>query len=258
MTAHAVPERKTHGLTPDPAFGPTRRRARAVLTLPFVFLVLLVAAAAAFVSYVLWPTWPSEPVPLDAPAIPITVAGVLFDVPPAAIRAAVQRHPGQQERLDLAFEWPSLTPPKPDGKSADKPVDPENAAAAAAERANERLFVTIAGLGAVLPPLERLRTIYPRYIESQASAGPDGLASLPFRTGTPYENEDLIYLGTNPEQFFARCTRPARSVPGTCIRERALDAAEITLRFPRDWLVNWRNVAGGFDRLVTQLHPQAK
>ena len=95
MTAHAVPRHKT----------PVRRRgrARAVLTLPFTSIVLVVAAAAAFISYVLWPTWPSQPTPLDAPAIPITVAGVLFDVPPAAIRDAVQRHPGRQERIDLAF-----------------------------------------------------------------------------------------------------------------------------------------------------------
>ena len=138
------------------------------------------------------------------------------------------------------------------------PLNADNAIAAAAETAKERLFVTIAGLGAVLPPLERLRTIYPRYIEAQAAAGPDGLAILPFRAGTPYESEDLVYLGSNPEQFFARCTRPGRSVPGTCIRERALDATEITFRFPRDWLVDWRNVAAGFDRLIAQLHPAAK
>jgi hypothetical protein len=225
---------------------------------PFVSLLLLIAAGAGFVSYVLWPTWPSQPTPLDAPAIPVTVAGVLFDVPPAAVRAAVQRHPGQQERIDLAFDWPSLTPPQPDNKPDGKPVDPENAAAAAAARADARLFVTIAVLGPVLPPLERLRTIYPRYIETQAAAGPDGLAILPFRAGTPYESEDLVYLGSNPEQFFARCTRPGRAVPGTCIAERALDAAEITFRFPRDWLADWRNVAAGFDRLVAQLHPQGK
>ena len=182
---------------------------------------------------------------------------MLFDVPPTAIRAAVQRHPGPQERIDLAFDWPSLNPPKPDDKSNDKPLDPGNAVAAAVARADQRLFVTIAGLGAVLPPLERLRTIYPRYIESQASAGPDGLAILPFRAGTPYEGDDLVYLGSNPEQFFARCTRPGRAVPGTCIHERALDGALITLRFPRDWLDDWRNIASGFDRLVAQLHPEA-
>ena len=53
-------------------------------------------------------------------------------------------------------------------------------------------------------------------------------------------------------------TRPGRTVPGTCIHERMLDAAEMTLRFPRDWLADWRNVAAGFDRLVAQLHPQGK
>jgi hypothetical protein len=247
MTVHAAPHFRTRG------------KRRAVLTWPFVISVLLVAVATAFVSYVLWPTWPSDPTSLDAPAIPVTVAGVLFDVPPASIREAVQRHPGQQERIDLAFVWPSLTPPQPDDKpAADRALNVDNATAAAAEPEHDRLFVTIAGMGTVLPPLERLRTIYPRYIEAQATAGRDGLAILPFRAGTPYENEDLVYLGSNPEEFFARCTRPGRAVPGTCIHERALDAAEVTFRFPRDWLSDWRNVAAGFDRLEAQLHPQSK
>ena len=102
--------------------------------------------------------------------------------------------------------------------------------------ATQRLFVTIAGLGTVLPPAERLRTIYPRYIEAQASAGPDGLAIVPFRAGTPYDGEDLVYVGTNPEQFFARCTRQVGTVRGTCLYERLIDTAEVTLRFPRAWL----------------------
>jgi hypothetical protein len=233
-----------------------RARARPVLTLPFAIVVLVVGAAAVFVSYVLWPTWPSGPLPLDAPAIPITVAGVLFDVPPAAVRAAVQRHPGQQERIDLEFDWPSVTPPKPQAPAAGKPIDAANALAAAEAPEEKRLFVTIAGMGAVLPPLERLRTIYPRYIETQAAAGAEGLAILPFRAGTPYEGEDLVYVAGNPEQFFARCTRAAHSLPGTCIHERALDGAEITFRFPRGWLDDWQGVAAGFDRLMAQLHPQ--
>lgn len=233
-----------------------------MFTLPFTALVILVAAAAAFISYVLWPTWPSTPIPLDAPAIPVTVAGVLFDVPPAAIRAAVQRHPGPHERIDLDFMWPSLAPPQADGKSADKsadkPVKVESDGTVVPANSNDRLFVTIAGLGAVLPPAERLSSIYARYVEAQAVAGPDGLAILPFRAGTPYEGEDLVYLGADPEKFFARCSRPARSVPGTCIHERVIDAAGITLRFPRDWLADWRNLAAGFERLMARLHPPGK
>jgi hypothetical protein len=225
-----------------------------VLTLPFAFLILLVAAAAALVSYLLWPTWPGQSAALDAPAMPITVAGVLFNVPPAAIREKVQRHPGSQERIDLAFDWPSLSPPQ--SERADRePLNPQTAEAAAAETASKRLFVTITALGATLPPLDRLRTIYPRYVEAQASTGPDGLAILPFRSDSPYRGEDLVYLGSNPEQFFARCTRPGRAVPGTCIHERAIGADEIALRFPRDWLADWRNVEAGFDRLIAHLHP---
>ena len=231
------------------------RRGRRIFTLPFLALILLAVAATGIVSYLLWPTWPSTPVNLDAPSIPITVDGVLFNVPPRAVREKVQRHPGQQERIDLAFDWPSLTPPQAAEIDRSKPLSPENATADVAATEDKRLFVTIAPLGAVLPPLERLRTIYPRYVETQATAGADGLAVLPFRAGTPYESEDLVYLGSNPEQFYARCTRRGRAVPGTCMQERAIGADVITFRFPRDWLSDWRNVSAGFDRLIAQLHP---
>jgi hypothetical protein len=217
-------------------------------------VAVLMTAAGTFVSYVLWPTWPKSGVALDAPAIPVTVAGTLFNVPPAAIRAAVQRHPGAHERIDLVFLWPSLAPPMADAQAAAKASIANGSDAAPVPRTDDRVFVTIAGLGAVLAPLVRLRTIYPRYIEAQAAAGPDGLAILPFRAGTPYEGEDLVYLAEKPEEFFALCSRPSRTLPGTCIQERSLDATEITLRFSREWLQDWRKAAAGFDRLVAQLH----
>ena len=247
MTAHAVPR------------GKIRRKSRSFLLLPIAGLVLLVGTVGTLVSYLLWPTWPNAAIPLDAPAVPVTIAGVLFNVPQAAIRAAVQRHPGAHERIDLVFLWPSLAPPPWDGTPPAKPLATgENDTLPALSSANDRLFVTIADLGAVLAPAERLRTVYPRYIERQATAGPDGLAIVPFRAGTPYESEDLVYLAEKPEQFFARCTRAIRTLPGTCIHERSIDAAEITLRFPREWLQDWRSVAAGFDRLTAQLHADAK
>ncbi len=230
-------------------------RSRGLLA-ALALLVVLVAGAATYVSYMLWPTWPKAAVGLDAPAVPVTVAGVLFNVPPAAIRAAVQRHPGAHERIDLVFLWPSLAPPEADSEGIAAPAVATEEDAVPMPKTNDRLFVTIAGLGAVLAPAMRLRTIYPRYIEPQATAGPDGLAIVPFRAGTPYEGEDLVYLADKPERFFARCSRAAGTVPGTCICERSLDAAEIALRFPREWLQDWRNVAAGFDRLVAQLHAQ--
>jgi hypothetical protein len=229
-----------------------RRKARSLLALPFLLLVGVILAGAAFVSYVLWPTWPSAPISPDAPAVPITVAGVLFNVPPAAIRVAMQRQPGPHDRVDLAFLWPSLTPPP--SQPAAKPA---NGAVDAPVTVSDRLFVTIAGAGTMLPPGERLKSIYPRYIEGEAQQGPEGLAVVRFRTGTPYQGEDLVYLVAQPEQFFARCTRQVvGTTPGTCMHERRIDTAEITLRFPRDWLEDWRGLTAGFDRLVAQLHPQ--
>jgi hypothetical protein len=246
-----------------------RRKAGRLLSSPLAIFVALVAAAASFVAYVLWPTWPSTSAALDAPALPITVAGVLFQVPPAAIRATMQRHAGPQERIDLAYLWPSLKPPlpnaEPNGQAGGKPIDTNDSGdetgsitKEAADSANGRLFVTIAALGPMLPQVERLNSVYPQYVQEKASAGADGLAILPFRTGTPYEGEDLVYVAGNPDQFFARCTRATGAVPGTCIQERVVGAADITLRFPREWLDHWRDVADSFDRLIVQLHPQGK
>jgi hypothetical protein len=229
-----------------------------VLSGPFLLVVLLAAAGTCCVSYLLWPTWPSKPVAVDVPALPVTVGGVLFEVPPAAIRAKLQRQPGQHERIDLVLSWPELSPPNNRVVRDDRPIDEENATAALAEAENDRVFVTIVGLAGVLPPLERWRTIYPRYLATQATAGQDGLAVLPFRSGTPYAGEDLVYPAENLEQFFARCTRAAGPVRGTCISERALGGAQITIRFPRAWLSDWRNVAAGFDRLSAQLHPDKR
>ena len=73
---------------------------------------------------------------LDAPTLPITVNGVNFNIPPAAIRNKVQRKPGTQERVDLVFLWPSLEPPDPAVKAG--PVS--------SAKAIDRVFVTIAEL----------------------------------------------------------------------------------------------------------------
>ena len=216
-----------------------RRRKHGMLLLPLALLSALALLAGGVVTYLLWPLWP-EPVRVDAPALPITVSGVTFNVPPAAIRAPVQRRPGAQERVDLAYQWPTLTPPEPTTKSTTP---------------GERLFVTIARDDGKLPPAERLKTIYPRYLMGGATDGPNGLVTQPFRDGTPYQGEDLIYQAAAPERFFARCTRAAGPRPGTCLSERRIGGADLTFRFPREWLTQDTTVSAGIERLITQLRP---
>ncbi len=223
-----------------------RRTGRSPLLLA---LAALAAAFAAFgyIGYVLWPRWPGPPAGPDAPALPITVAGVAFNLPPAAIRVPVQRRPGAQERVDLAFLWPSLAPPDP----AAKPTPPREAEPAPTP-VEERVFVTIAAAGDTLAPGERARSVYPRYTAAAATPGPDGLAILPFREGTPYQGEDLIYVAA--AGFLARCSRDgAGPTPGVCLYERRIDGADLVVRFPRGWLADWRLLSGNIDRLIARL-----
>ena len=228
-----------------------RRAARDLGVLPLVLILVLAFAAFALIAYVMWPRWPGAAIAPDTPAYPVTVAGVAFNLPPAAIRVPVQRRPGAHERVDLVFMWPSLAPPDPIGK----PPMPAPGAVPAPTHTFERVFMTIAAAGDTLSPADRAVTIYPRYTAAEPAPGPDGLALLAFREGTPYQGEDLIYDATAPG-FLVRCTRNAAGpTPGTCLYERRIGAADLTARFPRDWLNDWRSVAANIDRLIASLRP---
>src|SRR5437763_610166 len=224
-----------------------KRSAPAGLVFALVTLVALIVLAAAFVALVLWPRWPGTAVAPDAPTLPITVGGVLFNLPPAAIRMPMQRHAGAQERIDLAFLWPSLEPPdaaaKPAPAEAAPPID--------------RLFITIAPRSIALAPAERVKSIYPRYLADTQFDGPDGLKVISFRDGTPYQGEDLFFDPAAQPGFLVRCSRPgAAGTPGMCLYERRIDGADLTLRFPSDCLTGWRAVNAGIEKLLTKLKPR--
>jgi hypothetical protein len=234
-------------VTRTPAKAPKHRRqvGRSPLAAPLLLFAAAALIAAAYVAYVLWPRWPDAPTTLNAPFIPIVVAGVTFTIEPAAIRIPVQRRPGTQPRVDLAYLWPSLTPPDPALRpTVGAPLDP-----------NQRLFVTIASGDETLPLIDRVQTIYPRYLVPQPTAGPDGLTLRGFRDGTPYQGEELVFEQAAPEHFLARCSLRGVVNSGECLLERRIGKADITLRFPRDWLNDWKSVAAGIDRLIARLHP---
>ena len=230
-----------------PARRPRRPAAAAVAGI--VLSGLLLIAATSYVAFVLWPRHLSE-MPADAPTVPITIAGVVFNVPPAAIRQQVQRRSGAQERIDLVFLWPTLQPP-------DEAKRPPQHPDFDAPPAIDRLFVTIAGSDGTLSPAERLKAIYPRYIADDLQAEGDGLVARRFRDASPYKGEDLVFDPAAPERFLTRCSR-AGATPGMCLLERQIGAADIVVRFPRDWLADWRAVAAGIDGLIATLRPPVR
>jgi hypothetical protein len=77
-----------------------------------------------------------------------------------------------------------------------------------------------------------------------------------FRQGTPYQGEDLIYDADAPQNFLVRCSRNGVGpTPGMCLYVRRLGEAEVTVRFLRDWLADWRPVAENIEKLIAKLHP---
>jgi hypothetical protein len=217
-------------------------RTRAHLV-PLVVGCALAVAALALVAYLLWPTWGVISVS-DAPAkLPVSVGGTLFNVPTAAIRMKIQRHTGPQERIDVDFLYPSLEPPgAPKHVTADTVED--------ATQPIDRIFLSIAAHHDALSPEMRLSTIYPRYLDQAVTSPDEGLTMRMFRADTPYASEDL-FAATSPA-LTARCTRDA-ATPGMCLSERRVDGADLTFRFPRSWLSQWRDVAEAMDRLTVQL-----
>ncbi|WP_456618243.1 MULTISPECIES: hypothetical protein [unclassified Bradyrhizobium] len=220
---------------------PRRTRTRAHLV-PFVLGGVFAASAIALVAYLLWPTWGAGGA--NAPdKLPVSIGGTLFNVPTAAIRMKIQRHSGPQERIDLDFLYPSLEPPgAPKHVTADT-VD-------AAMQPVDRIFLSIAAHHDALSPEQRVSTIYPRYLDPAATVPADGLTMRMFRADTPYASEDL-YSAASPA-LSARCTRDA-ATPGMCLFERRVGGADLTFRFPRSWLSQWRDVAEAVDRLSAQL-----
>jgi len=219
----------------------TRKDPRSHMVLIMVAAVVA-SGAIALVAYLLWPTWGDASI---GPArLPVSVGGTLFNVPTPAIRRKIQRHSGPQERVDLSFTFPSLTPPAaPRHVSADTVEDQPQTI--------DRIFLSIAAHRDTLAPDTRVRTIYPRYLEQAASQVDDGLTMRAFKEGSPYGNEDM-FSATNPS-IATRCTRDA-ATPGMCLSERRIEGADLTFRFPRSWLAQWRDVAGAMDRLTVQLY----
>jgi hypothetical protein len=211
--------------------------------LPVIAGVGLGLAAIALVAYLLWPTWRTESVG-DPEQLPVSVGATLFNVPTEAVRMKIQRHSGPQERIDLAFDYPSLTPP----------VAPKHITADMVDEAIQpidRIFLSIAAHHDALSPDTRVRTIYPRYLTDSAAQLENGLIMRAFREGTPYAGEDL-FSAASP-LLNARCMRDA-TTPGMCLSERRIGGADLTFRFPRSWLSQWREVAVAMDRLAVELH----
>ncbi|MEH6950209.1 hypothetical protein V4R08_02475 [Nitrobacter sp. NHB1] len=214
---------------------------------PLLAAVLIAAPAVTAVAWLLWPTWTSKAFDNNE-RLPVSIGETLFNVPQHAFRRKVQKHSGPQERVDLNFAYPSLAAPDaPRHVTAETIED--------TPQPIDRIFLSIAAHHDSLAPDILVRTIYPRYLDATRTQPREGLSMRAFRDGTPYAGEDLF--SAEAPALVTRCTRDA-ATPGMCLSERRIGGADLTFRFPRQWLTEWRDVAGAMERLVQQLHePQS-
>lgn len=226
-----------------PTQSPIRRRRRKARShlVPVLVGATLAFGAIALIGYLLWPTWQSARAG-DPDRIPVSVGGTLFNVDSHAFRRKVQKHSGPQERVDLSYLYPSL-------QATDVPRHVSVEAFDEAPQPIDRIFLSISAHHDVMAPETRLLTIYPRYSD-QVMAPQDGLTTRPFRDATPYSNEDL-FVGDGPA-LVARCTRDGKT-PGMCLSERRIQGADLSFRFPRAWLAQWREVGEAMDTLTKQV-----
>jgi hypothetical protein len=223
----------------------TRKDPRGHMVL-IVVAATLTLGAIALVAYLLWPTWRAGAA-TGPERLPVSVGTTLFNVPTSAIRRKIQRHSGPQERVDLSFVFPSLEAPEaPRHVFADMVEE-------GTQQPIDRIFLSIAAHHDTLAPDTRVRTIYPRYLDQTSTPIDDGLTMRAFRDGSPYANEDM-FSASSPA-LYARCTRDGMT-PGMCLAERRVDSADLTFRFPRSWLAQWRDVANAMERLTVQMHGQ--
>ncbi len=109
------------------------------------------------IVYLLWPTWTFQTAG-DPDRLPVVIGDILFNVPTGSIRVKLQKRTGPQERVDLAFMYPSLASPE-----APSPKNITIETIEADMPPIDRLFLSIAAHHDAMSPDERLRTIYPRY-----------------------------------------------------------------------------------------------
>ncbi len=209
---------------------------------PLLAMGTLGMCAIGLVAYLLWPTWDIQKLE-DPSRLPVSIGNTLFNVPTKAVRVKVQRRTGPQERVDLSFVYPSLEAPE-----APRHVTVETVEENLPEI--DRIFLSIAAHHDALSPDDRVRTIYPRYFDPNSGRLTDGLSVRAFRDGTPYADEDLVYAAS--PQIVARCSRDGKT-PGMCLSERRIEGADLTFRFPRAWLAQWRDVANAMDQIISRM-----
>jgi len=216
--------------------------------IPFVVAVAIALLCAALLLYYLRPfalgrngTAPFRDSRDSAAAIPVTVGRVTFIIPRRYLEPASR---GGRDRVDLVAALPDMR--------GFTETDAQLFAANAPD--SPLVHLLIRGDRNAPDMKDRLRRIYVPYVTNpQGEKSPFGLTHYSFKLGSGYGGDDL-YAGPAEDLLFL-CERPAQDVPSpNCLAiDRSLaPGVNLSYRFKRSQLSNWRAIEDGVGRLVAK------
>jgi hypothetical protein len=109
-------------------------------------------------------------------------------------------------------------------------------------------------------PARLNRTYLGDVIDARGKPGPSGLTQYAFRDDSGYRGEDLFVGRAQDGIVVMRCVRKTAIIPSpNCLRELPLTkGVELSYRFKRSRLDDWRGIARGVKRLAVSFATSAK
>lgn len=202
---------------------------------PFALISIVMAIVVSLL--VAWPSlqewWSIRHVSVVEAEIPqplrVNLGQTALVVPRDLVRFAGQRRDGQVERLELVLPWQAI-----DRSSTENavPFVPRG-----------QVYISLSPSEDTLDPAKRFAAIYQRFLDQSVLSAPQGLTGRRFLAESGYDGEELFYDPVSPTAYFTRCAAPIADQPSICLRELRLgDKLDITYRFPRDALIQWRRL----------------
>lgn len=110
---------------------------------------------------------------------------------------------------------------------------------------SQPVLITLAPADRSMPPQDRPRHLYARFLSAEARPAEGGLIRRRFRPGTPYDGEDLYLAPPDGRAFSARCLdRQAGSpVTASCVAEMRLGRIDAQMRVTPALLGSWEVLA---------------
>lgn len=219
--------------------------------IPALVFVGVLTFSGAFLYYYFGPT-PAELLGRDPRAssasgeVEAIVGNIRFQIPENYTRYPSQRGGGRISSIDMHALLPNLEPYS--SERQDRFAD--NSAA------SDVVYFSLGESAAPLNSARRLKDIYSKYLETTAPAeGPDGLQLFPFRPDSGYADQDLL-VGKDAESrmLLLLCDRQTPLIESpNCSRSLLLGPnLELTYRYKRDHLDDWREIDTALSELVAE------